>query len=176
MPACLFRLTNMALPGLTASASLSTQKAVLTAQRGSILAQKALEELRVLFGFLGAMGALDRIAFDLTLARGLDYYTGVIYEAVLLDPAVGVGSIAAGGRCVVLPQFLVVSGTYCGFIYSWVSETLLLGPCKFCSVTHAVGLYPPFVLLCSISEMRSVLTRGDIGLPARRQHSLPLSS
>lgn len=29
------------------------------------------------------MGALEPIVFDLSLARGLDYYTGVIYEAVL---------------------------------------------------------------------------------------------
>ena len=29
------------------------------------------------------MGALEPIMFDLSLARGLDYYTGVIYEAVL---------------------------------------------------------------------------------------------
>eukprot|EP00955_Chlamydomonas_euryale_P094491 364862-Chlamydomonas_euryale.AAC.2 len=29
------------------------------------------------------MGALGQIVFDLSLARGLDYYTGVIYEAVL---------------------------------------------------------------------------------------------
>ena len=40
------------------------------------------------------MGALGRIVFDLSLARGLDYYTGVIYEAVLLGA--NVGSIAAG--------------------------------------------------------------------------------
>ncbi len=44
------------------------------------------------------MGALGPVSFDLSLARGLDYYTGVIYEAVL-DGA-NVGSIAAGGRCV----------------------------------------------------------------------------
>jgi len=44
------------------------------------------------------MGSIDRVTFDLALARGLDYYTGVIFEAVLLDPTVGVGSIAAGGR------------------------------------------------------------------------------
>jgi histidyl-tRNA synthetase len=31
------------------------------------------------------MGCLDKISFDLSLARGLDYYTGVIYEAVLTD-------------------------------------------------------------------------------------------
>jgi len=47
-----------------------------------------------LFGFLEAMKALGPITFDLSLARGLDYYTGVIYEAVL--SGANVGSIAAG--------------------------------------------------------------------------------
>ncbi|EFN53142.1 hypothetical protein CHLNCDRAFT_36479 [Chlorella variabilis] len=56
----------------------------------------ALEELRTMFGFLQSMGALGPIVFDLSLARGLDYYTGVIYEAVLKGG--NVGSIAAGGR------------------------------------------------------------------------------
>jgi histidyl-tRNA synthetase len=56
----------------------------------------ALDELSLLFGFLGSMGALGPITFDLSLARGLDYYTGVIYEAVLKGG--NVGSIAAGGR------------------------------------------------------------------------------
>lgn len=55
----------------------------------------------MLFGFLEAMGALRHFSFDLSLARGLDYYTGVIYEAVLTDPTTGVGSIAAGGRWVI---------------------------------------------------------------------------
>ena len=39
---------------------------------------------------------LGNIKFDLSLARGLDYYTGLIYEVVLEGAAVG--SIAAGGR------------------------------------------------------------------------------
>eukprot|EP00879_Flechtneria_rotunda_P029211 GHRR01031496.1.p1 GENE.GHRR01031496.1~~GHRR01031496.1.p1 ORF type:complete len:289 (+),score=145.89 GHRR01031496.1:29-895(+) len=56
----------------------------------------ALAELSMLFDFLEAMGALGPISFDLSLARGLDYYTGVIYEAVLEGG--NVGSIAAGGR------------------------------------------------------------------------------
>merc|ERR1711920_241322 len=43
------------------------------------------------------MGVLDYISFDLSLARGLDYYTGLIYEFVLTSPN-QVGSIAAGGR------------------------------------------------------------------------------
>jgi len=43
------------------------------------------------------------LSFDLSLARGLDYYTGVIYEAVLFTrdkkgAAIGVGSVAGGGR------------------------------------------------------------------------------
>ncbi|KAL4130507.1 hypothetical protein PRIC2_006503 [Phytophthora ramorum] len=45
-----------------------------------------------------AMGVLDFISFDLSLARGLDYYTGLIYEFVLTSPEHHVGSIAAGGR------------------------------------------------------------------------------
>jgi histidyl-tRNA synthetase len=43
------------------------------------------------------MGCLDNILFDFSLARGLDYYTGLIYEAVLTDTD-RVGSIAGGGR------------------------------------------------------------------------------
>ena len=38
----------------------------------------ALEELQTLFSFLEAMGALGPIVFDLSLARGLDYYTGTV--------------------------------------------------------------------------------------------------
>ena len=58
----------------------------------------ALAELRTVLGYLRALGCAGCFTLDLSLARGLDYYTGLIYEAVLLDPAVGVGSIAAGGR------------------------------------------------------------------------------
>jgi len=43
------------------------------------------------------MNGLTRISLDMSLARGLDYYTGVIYEAVFLDKN-QVGSVAAGGR------------------------------------------------------------------------------
>lgn len=65
--------------------------------RGNGDAEAALAELGVLFKYLEVLGCLHRISFDLSLARGLDYYTGVIYEAVLTG-ADRVGSIAAGGR------------------------------------------------------------------------------
>ncbi|TYZ69416.1 hypothetical protein PybrP1_008275 [[Pythium] brassicae (nom. inval.)] len=61
-------------------------------------AARAMGELRVLFDYLDAMGVLEHVSFDLSLARGLDYYTGLIYEFVLTSPAHNVGSIAAGGR------------------------------------------------------------------------------
>eukprot|EP00850_Spirogloea_muscicola_P000396 SM000001S04798 [mRNA] locus=s1:2233345:2238292:- [translate_table: standard] len=57
----------------------------------------ALEDLFLLFGYLQSFQCLGRIVFDLSLARGLDYYTGVIYEAVFKGES-QVGSIAAGGR------------------------------------------------------------------------------
>ena len=61
-------------------------------------ASAAMADLKLLFDYLSAMGSLPHVSFDLSLARGLDYYTGVIYEAVLIDGSVSVGSIAAGGR------------------------------------------------------------------------------
>ena len=65
-------------------------------------AKEALAELSTLFSLLGHMQGLHHIEFNMSLARGLDYYTGVIYEAVMLKSWNGgqpqVGSVAAGGR------------------------------------------------------------------------------
>ena len=58
----------------------------------------ALEDMRILFEYLEAMGKLNYFSFDLSLARGLDYYTGVIYEAVCMNGNTQVGSIGGGGR------------------------------------------------------------------------------
>lgn len=90
--------------------------------------QKGMEDMDLLLTYLEAFGILDKVEFNLSLARGLDYYTGVIYEVVTEgsapptkegqkvqhaakkekaknadddrsdDPSVGVGSVAAGGR------------------------------------------------------------------------------
>jgi histidyl-tRNA synthetase len=65
---------------------------------GSDKATSAMSDLRLMFEYLDALGTLDAVTLDLSLARGLDYYTGVIYEVVLLDGTTPVGSIAAGGR------------------------------------------------------------------------------
>ncbi|KAK7063623.1 mitochondrial histidine--tRNA ligase [Favolaschia claudopus] len=46
-------------------------------------AKQGITDMGLLFTYLRAYGVLDKISFDLSLARGLDYYTGVIYEAVV---------------------------------------------------------------------------------------------
>ncbi|EKV07138.1 Histidyl-tRNA synthetase, mitochondrial [Penicillium digitatum] len=45
-------------------------------------AKAGLEEMAMMMDYLEAFGVLDKISFDMSLARGLDYYTGVIYEVV----------------------------------------------------------------------------------------------
>ncbi|KAD2393439.1 hypothetical protein E3N88_40416 [Mikania micrantha] len=58
---------------------------------------QALNDLEKLFQALDNSRCVDKVVLDLSLARGLDYYTGVIYEAVFKGTT-QVGSIAAGGR------------------------------------------------------------------------------
>ncbi|XP_030521347.1 histidine--tRNA ligase, cytoplasmic [Rhodamnia argentea] len=57
----------------------------------------ALNDLEILFNALEKSQCIDKVVFDLSLARGLDYYTGVIFEAVFKGET-QVGTIAAGGR------------------------------------------------------------------------------
>jgi histidyl-tRNA synthetase len=61
-------------------------------------ATAAVERLRTVIGGLRAAGVPDeRFRIDLSLARGLDYYTGTIFETVLGDEP-EVGSVCSGGR------------------------------------------------------------------------------
>lgn len=66
--------------------------------KGSKEGENALKEMGILFKYLQEVNCTENVSFDLSLARGLDYYTGLIYEAVLEDNAHGLGSIAGGGR------------------------------------------------------------------------------
>ncbi|MBB1471599.1 histidine--tRNA ligase [Luteimonas sp. MC1782] len=65
---------------------------------GTTLFEEGRDELRALLGTLKAMGVPEaRYAINLSIARGLDYYTGMVYETVL-DENPGIGSICSGGR------------------------------------------------------------------------------
>ena len=57
---------------------------------------KGIEELEALFGLIEATGVKLNIELDLCLARGLNYYTGAIFEVKALDAQIG--SITGGGR------------------------------------------------------------------------------
>ena len=57
-----------------------------------------IEELRTVAKYLSAFGVPEtNFAVDLTIARGLDYYTGTVYETTLLDHP-EIGSVCSGGR------------------------------------------------------------------------------
>ena len=58
----------------------------------------ALEELKTVATYMQAFGVpADHFEIDLTIARGLDYYTGTVYETAMLDHP-EIGSICSGGR------------------------------------------------------------------------------
>ena len=66
--------------------------------KGHKSGEETIKEMELLFSYISAMGdTIERLSFDFSLARGLDYYTGLIYEAVLLEEG-KVGSISGGGR------------------------------------------------------------------------------
>lgn len=75
----------------------------------SSVAKEGLNQMKLLLHYCDIFGVTDKVRFDMSLARGLDYYTGVIYEAVLegaelvkstnkTKEQIGVGSVAGGGR------------------------------------------------------------------------------
>ena len=79
-----------------------TNAEVLTALEGyrgrNEVFDLGLDELTAVVKYLGAFGVPEEnFAVDLTIARGLDYYTGTVYETTLLDHP-EIGSVCSGGR------------------------------------------------------------------------------
>jgi histidyl-tRNA synthetase len=59
---------------------------------------EGLAELETVVKYLGAFGVPEEnFAIDLTIARGLDYYTGTVYETLITDHP-EIGSVCSGGR------------------------------------------------------------------------------
>lgn len=72
---------------------LVTLKNVLAASEVGL---KGVEECEFILNTLASLGLKNEVELDLTLARGLNYYTGAIFEVKALD--VQIGSITGGGR------------------------------------------------------------------------------
>ena len=86
------KLLIILLSGTNAE-KLATLKNVLSASEVGL---KGVEESEFILNTLETMGLKNEIELDLTLARGLNYYTGAIFEVKALD--VQIGSITGGGR------------------------------------------------------------------------------
>ena len=77
----------------TNAEKLATMKGIMA---GSEVGLKGIAELEELMGFIQAAGVTTECEIDLSLARGLNYYTGAIFEIKALDYQIG--SISGGGR------------------------------------------------------------------------------
>lgn len=88
---------DMLEPVLTLSGTTAEKIAVMRSMMGSSeTGLKGLDELEELFGYIDAVGIKTPVELDLSLARGLNYYTGAIFEVKALDWQIG--SICGGGR------------------------------------------------------------------------------
>ena len=77
----------------TNAEKLQTMREVL---KDSETGLKGIEETEFILNTLANLGLQNEVELDLTLARGLNYYTGAIFEVKALD--VQIGSITGGGR------------------------------------------------------------------------------
>lgn len=85
-------ISVIAITGTT-DEKISALEKIFTGEKG----KEGLKELKELFSYIPATkNSAIKIKFDLTLARGLSYYTGTIYEVIAND--VKMGSILGGGR------------------------------------------------------------------------------
>lgn len=75
------------------SNKLDTLKQVLANSTGGM---QGIRELETIFSYIEAVGCDTKLELDLTLARGLNYYTGAIFEVKSMETAMG--SIGGGGR------------------------------------------------------------------------------
>ena len=89
----------LSLAGTTAE-KIAAMRSLMGGQSASGIVSetglKGLDELEELFGLIGAAGVVQPVEIDLSLARGLNYYTGAIFEVKAADYAIG--SICGGGR------------------------------------------------------------------------------
>lgn len=118
---------------------------------GSVTGQKGISEMKTLFNFVVSGGLSGSVEMDLTLARGLNYYTGAIIEVKSTD--VNIGSICGGGRYDDLTGVFGMEGV------SGVGVSF--GADRIYDVMNQLGL---FGSLASSSASVMVINFGDSGV------------
>lgn len=86
------KLMDIMQPVNSNEAMLTQLKKYLVSEAG----MKGIAEMEELLGFIDALELKSQVKFDVSLARGLSYYTGAIFEVSACD--VAMGSICGGGR------------------------------------------------------------------------------
>ncbi|RDL39381.1 putative Histidyl-tRNA synthetase [Venustampulla echinocandica] len=95
-----------------------------------------IDDMSLLISYLEALDVVDKVSFDLSLARGLDYYSGLIFESSQ------VGSIAAGGRYDNLVGMYAKNPIPCVGISFGVDRIFnILNACRKKKLTHKVDVY-----------------------------------
>ena len=85
------------LPILQAQGNNQEKLAIIAeVLKGNATGEKGVEEVNFILGTISSLSINSNVELDLTLARGLNYYTGAIFEVKALD--VEIGSISGGGR------------------------------------------------------------------------------
>lgn len=137
----------------------------------SDLTETALAEMRLLAGCLDSLGVTEAEAvFDPSLTRGLDYYTGPVFEAVL-PGAPDFGSIMGGGRYDHLVERFLdrpvpATGASIG-LDRFMAALTALGKVERTETTNDVlivsmGAVPPPHLLAVAAELRTAGVRTEI--------------
>lgn len=167
------------LEAVTTSGSAREQLDALRARLAGIPdAVKAVDELEELFALLPALGVRDNTyCLDVSLARGLDYYTGPVFEAVVEEPKVG--SVVGAGRYdglvgVFLGRSIPATGMSLGLerIIEVVEEFKLL-PARRTVAQAMVAVFPELIpasaeiardlRTCGFNVDLSLLTKRSIG-------------
>lgn len=125
-------------------------------------ATDAIADMRVIFDLLPAFGvAENRYTFDLALARGLDYYTGPVFEATVTEPKVG--SVGGAGR---------YDGLVGAFLGRAVPATgMSLGLERIIEVVREHNLLPAPT---SVADVAVVAMKDTVTDAARMAHTLRL--
>ena len=121
------------LPILQAQGSNSKKLATIAqVLKGNETGEKGVEEVNFILDTISTLAINSDVELDLTLARGLNYYTGAIFEVKALD--VAIGSISGGGRYDNLTGVFGMDGT------SGVG--ISFGADRIYDVMNQLNLYP----------------------------------
>ncbi len=123
-------------------------------------ATDAIADMRVIFELLPAFGVAEhRFSLDLALARGLDYYTGPVFEATVTEPKIG--SVGGAGR---------YDGLVGAFLGRPVPATgMSLGLERIIEVVREHNLLPAPT---SVADVAVVVMRDTVSDGARLAHTL----